>query len=213
MESVIISREKFAGLRTPRIRRVKSYTEFTILTHRFESLLSYGTMRHFHVGERRMANGERRRRNRKARSISFDENDDWSLPSTPRAIACFQTGREISRVFNLLVTGNRPATSVPRARWTSEERGTGRAAGRAGPLSFRTRSRSLFSNLNRLRKCPSTARSIRRRHAGVLRKTKWTDADPFPSRVCNRRNSRGKKFAKMLISRSLQSYVRDRKAR
>jgi hypothetical protein len=108
------------------------------LTHRFESLLSYGTMRHFYVGERRgggslTANGD-----------DVIERRARFLPTKMTIGRCRRRRaqlrafkpEEISRVFNLLVTGNRPATSVPRARWASEERHrTGRGEGRPSLFS------------------------------------------------------------------------------
>lgn len=107
----------------------------SILNH----LLSNGRVRHFYPT--RIRNG-RRRSLQIVRSIPPDETVGHRRQPVQRALACFQTGRDI-RVFNLSVTENRPATSAPE-EWTNR---TGAS------LFLRAYTQLLFSNLNRLHKC------------------------------------------------------------
>jgi len=127
-----------------RLRRMKSYTEFTIW---LIDLNHYYRMKQWDIfmlgnGGSRAANGDSVTRLSTARSISSVENAGtarlWRRRTQSRAFK----PEEISRVFNLLVTENRLLATRVRARWTPEE--PYRTA--EGPLSCaRHSSRTRFS--------------------------------------------------------------------
>lgn len=113
--------EEFAGPRAPRLRRMKSYTEFTIwlidLNHYYR-MEQWDFSRWETAGFASATSGVAAANGLSiARSISFDEK--WRLPSMARrngrAVRAHSRAfkpEEISHVFNLSVTENRPRRRV-----------------------------------------------------------------------------------------------------